>query len=440
MVTPIDEAIRTRLGSAVAAAMPRAGALFDDLAANTRGAHGITRAPYGEGEQYAFRLLAECGRQLELVAESDAGGNLYVTLPGADAGAPRIIIGSHLDSVPNGGNYDGAAGVIAGIAVLETFRRAGLHPRCDVSVMAIRSEEAGSWFSGRHDGHLGSRMALGLIGPDEFEAAVRVDSGRTLGEHVVECGFDPARVKCGPPHLTSERVGCYFELHIEQGPVLEAKNLAVGIVNSIRGNSRLRDARCLGAYNHGGATPQEMRQDAVIATSELIVRTDRKWRELDAHGRDLVFAYGKVSTDPEVHSLSKVPGEMRFTLDLRSGSPEVLAQMRDFVRDQAARIGVERNVRFELGDYSVSEPTVLDAQLLATLRTGCAALHLPAFEMASGGGHDAQEFTRAGIASAMIFVRNANGSHVAEESMAMSDFELGTRLLAWSVAVRAGLS
>lgn len=433
----LDPTTRARLDAAVHAAMPVAHALFDDLARNTRGSHGITRTPYGEGEQYAYRLLQARAQQLDLQCEWDTAGNLYMTRYGIDRSAPRVIIGSHLDSVPNGGNYDGAAGVIAGIVVLDAFARIGLAPHCDVSVMGIRAEEAGSWFSGAHDGHLGSRMALGTLRPSELDTAIRTDSGRSLGEHLAECGFNPERVRRGPPPLDPKRIGSYFELHIEQGPVLEAKGLPVGVVNSIRGNARLRDARCIGAYNHGGATPQEMRQDAVIATSELIVRVDRKWRELDTAGRDLVFAFGKLGTDPAVHSLSKVPGETRFSLDLRSGSGSVLAEMRAFVHEQAEQIAAERKVRFDLGEFSVSEPTVLAEALLGTLHAGCEALGLPAFVLPSGGGHDAQEFTRAGVPSAMIFVRNANGSHVAEEDMTMADFATGTRLLAWAVAASA---
>jgi N-carbamoyl-L-amino-acid hydrolase len=280
-------------------------------------------------------------------------------------------------------------------------------------------------------------MALGLIDPAELDQAVRLDTGRSLGQHIADCGFDPERVKRGPPHLAPQRIGRYFELHIEQGPVLERKELAVGIVDSIRGNSRLRASRCIGAYNHGGATPQEIREDAVIATADLVMRVHRKWQDLHAQGKDLVFAFGKLSTDPQLHSLSKVPGETRFSLDIRSGSPEVLATMREFVAGQARLIETEHRVRFELDEFTLSTPTVLDPALVATLRAGCEALGIPVFEMASGGGHDAQEFTRAGIASAMVFVRNAHGSHVAEEAMAMSDFERGTQLLAWAVSVEA---
>lgn len=437
MPASIDPATTARLAAAVTAAMPSAQALFDDLALNTRGTHGISRDPYGDGEQYAYRLVHGCATRLELQCSWDAAGNLYMTRPGSDPSAPALIIGSHLDSVPNGGNYDGAAGVIAGLAVLEAFGRAGIAHRGDVSVMAIRCEESSSWFAGEHGGHLGSRMALGLADPSELDKAVRLDTGRSLGQHIADCGFDPDRVRRGPAHLTSARVGRYFELHIEQGPVLELKDLAVGVVDSIRGNSRLRASRCVGAYNHGGATPQEIREDAVIATADLVMRVQGKWEALHAQGKDLVFAFGKLSTDPQVHSLSKVPGETRFSLDIRSGSPEVLATMRAFVAEQARLIEAQRRVRFELDDFTLSTPTVLDPALVETLRRGCSALGMPLFEMASGGGHDAQEFTRAGIPSAMVFVRNANGSHVAEEAMTMDDFERGTQLLAWAVAAEA---
>lgn len=165
-----------------------------------------------------------------------------------------------------------------------------------------------------------------------------------------------------------------------------------------------------------------------------MLAVERKWQELDAARRDLVFTFGKLYTDPKMHSLSKVPGEARFSLDLRSAEPEVLATMRELVPAAAAEIAQRRNVRFELGQFSVIEPTVLDGSLRQELKAGCAALELNAIDLASGGGHDAQDFMQAGVPAAMIFVRNANGSHVAEESMRMDDFEIGTRLLAWQLA------
>lgn len=430
-------ALQRGLADAVRAAMPMARELFDDLAAHTAGAKGITRTPYGEGEQYAYDLIARRAAALGLRSATDPAGNLYLTLPGADQAAPCWMIGSHLDSVPNGGNYDGAAGVIAGLAAIAALQSLNVTLLQDVTVMCIRAEEAGSWFSGAHGGHLGSRMALGLLKSSELDTAIRMDSGQSLRTHMQACGFAPERIGQGAPYLDPKRIKGYLEIHIEQGPVLEMKELPVGVVNSIRGNSRLRDARCLGAYNHGGATPQDVRQDAVIATSQLVLGVDRKWRELHATGRDLIFTFGKLFTDPAVHSLSKVPGEVNFSLDMRSGDPEVLALMRDFVREEAARVAAERRVRFDLGEYSITQPTVLDTNLRARLHEGSQALDIAVLDMASGGGHDAQEFTRAGVPSAMIFVRNANGSHVAEEAMTLGDFETATRLLTWMVAGEA---
>ena len=428
-------ALEQKLSTAVADAMPLAQSVFDSLARDTADpVGGVTRASYGEGEQYAHQLLTKLARELDLEVAVDQGGNLYMTLPGRDRKAGAWFVGSHLDSVPNGGNYDGAAGVVAGLAAIQAMQRAGIKPARDITVMGIRAEETGSWFSGAHGGHLGSRMALGLIRPDEFDIAIRLDSGRSLGEHMKECGFDPDTVRGKPPYLDPKRVRGYFELHIEQGPVLEHREIAVGVVTSIRGNSRLRNPCCLGAYNHGGATPQELRRDAVIATAELIQAVDRKWKELSTAGRDLVFTFGKLYTDPKVHSLSKVPGEVHFSLDVRSGEPEVLAIMREFVLRKADEIAASRNVRFELGKFAVTEPTVLDADLRRELHAGCEALGLPTMDIASGGGHDAQEFMKVDIPAAMIFVRNSHGSHVAAESMTLEDFEAGTRLLAWRLA------
>lgn len=429
------EPLERKLSAAVAGAMPLAQSVFDSLARDTADpAGGVTRASYGEGEQYAHELLARAARGLDLEVKADPGGNLYMTLPGRDRAAGAWFVGSHLDSVPKGGNFDGAAGVVAGLVAIQALKQAAITPSRDITVMGIRAEETGSWFSGPHGGHLGSRMALGLIRPDEFDVAIRVDSGRSLGEHMKELGFDPDAVRGKPPYIDPKRVKGYFELHIEQGPVLEHRGLPVGVVTSIRGNSRLRNPCCIGAYNHGGATPQELRQDAVIATAQLIGEVDRKWQEVNAAGRDLVFTFGKLYTDSKVHSLSKVPGEARFSLDIRSGEPEVLAMMREFVPAKAAEIAKIRNVRFDLGTFSVTEPTVLDAGLRRGLHAGCEALGLANMDLASGGGHDAQDFMKAGIPAAMIFVRNAHGSHVAEEAMTLEDFEVGTRLLAWQLA------
>jgi N-carbamoyl-L-amino-acid hydrolase len=419
---------------AVDAGMAAADDLFTQLAQQTADTQGVTRASYGEGEQIAHALVAETARQQGLEVASDLAGNLYMTLPGQNRSAAALITGSHLDSVPCGGNYDGAAGVVAGLVALDALKRTGITPPRDLTVMAVWSEECGSWFVGRHGGHLGSRAALGLMAAEELDTAIHLGSGLTLGEQMAACGLDPDRLRAAPPHLSRATVAGYLELHIEQGPVLESVAQPVGIVTGIRGNTRARDACCIGEYTHSGAVPQSHRHDAVLATAELLMGLETEAHKVLADGGDIVFAAGKLFTDPALHSLSKVPGDVRFTLDIRSLDRPTIKKFSDLACALAEDIAARRGVRFDLGDFPVSTPTLMDDAHRRHLWDGCAALDTPAIDIASGGGHDAQEFDRSGIPASMIFVRNANGSHNADEAMALDDFAAGTKLLAWALA------
>jgi len=336
--------------------------------------------------------------------------------------------------VPKGGNFDGAAGVVAGLTAVAAIKEAGIRPRQDVSVMAVRSEECSSWFTGDHGGHLGSRAALGLMKPSELDTAIHLGTGKTLGAQMTACGLAPAQLFDHPPSLDRQAVKAYIELHIEQGPVLERAETPVGVVTGIRGNARARAARCLGEYTHSGAVPQAHRHDAVLATAELLLALENETTAILDAGDDIVFAAGRFFTDPDMHALSKVPGEVNFTLDIRSLDQDILDRMSDLAQAKAAAIGARRGVRFELLPISFSAPTVMDPAHRKRLWEGCERLSIPAMDIASGGGHDAQEFERCGIPASMIFVRNANGSHNADEAMEMADFEQGTRLLAWMLA------
>ncbi len=422
------------LANAVDDSMALAEDLFDRLATETADGGGVTRASYGDGEQLAHDMVADAARGLGLEVTTDLAGNAYYVLPGRDRSAPQVMTGSHLDSVPKGGNFDGAAGVVAGLAAQAAMKAAGFDPARDVTVMAIRSEECSSWFRGRHGGHLGSRAALGLMQPAELENAIHLGTGRTLGEQMAACGLDPEKLMASPPHLTARDVSAYIELHIEQGPVLVAEEKPVGVVTGIRGNTRARDGRVLGEYTHSGAVPQAHRHDAVLAGAELLTALDRETEAVLSEGGDIVFAAGQFGTDPDMHSLSKVPGEVRFTLDIRSLDEATLTRMRGCAESVAAEIEARRGVQVDFGGFSVSQPTVMAANHCRLLREGCRALGIPAIDIASGGGHDAQEFDRIGVPSSMIFVRNDNGSHNADEAMEIADFALGTRLLAWMLA------
>src|SRR5258708_18729297 len=161
--------------------------MFDELSAKTRRGKGIVRDTYGAGEQAAHDILRHAARDCGLEVHVDAAGNSYATLPGRDRGAPAILMGSHLDSVPQGGNYDGAAGVVAGMAVLAGCRKAGWTPAFDIAVMGIRAEEA-AWFDASY---VGSYAAFGRLAPEILHVR-RSDSGRSLAEHMADAGCDGA--------------------------------------------------------------------------------------------------------------------------------------------------------------------------------------------------------------------------------------------------------
>src|SRR3954469_6385702 len=175
---------------------------FDHLRRHSKSRLGVTRASYGAGEQMAHDLMQAIGQTLALEQRIDAAGNLYLTLPGRDRSLPAIMTGSHLDSVPEGGNYDGAAGVGAGLALLARWVAAGRQPRHDVTVMGVRAEEL-SWFPAPY---IGSRAAFGRLEPEALDRCVRRDTGGTLARHMAEAGFQPERIRAREKQLDVARI------------------------------------------------------------------------------------------------------------------------------------------------------------------------------------------------------------------------------------------
>ena len=392
--------------------------LFAELRARSFDGVGVTRDAYGPGEAMAHALVQEAGAAIGLEGRSDPVGNLYLTLPGADRAAKPVLVGSHLDSVARGGNYDGAAGVLAGLAAVSGMRRAGFVPARDVTVMVTRAEEAGAWFPTSYPG---ARGALGTLRPEEL-ATPRNDTGRSLAEHMREQGFDPDFVARGGRVLGPDTVAAFLELHIEQGPVLDAEEIPVGIVTGIPGSRRLRQGRVVGEYNHSGGTPRKYRRDAAIALAELALALDEAWCAMEAKGHKLVCTFCTLATTAEA-GFTKIPGEAVFQLDVRSVNLHCCDAIFEVLYDRIPQIEARRGVRFELGAEGGSRPAPMDAGVQEGLRRAAEALGIPAKVMASGGGHDAGAFANAGIPAGMLFVRNQNGSHNPHEAMRMEDFE-----------------
>jgi N-carbamoyl-L-amino-acid hydrolase len=408
------------MSGAVQPDLALAATLFEALDHATRRGRGVVRDSYGAGEQAAHDIVRSAAGTSGLEISVDAIGNLFMTLPGRDRSAPRIVMGSHLDSVPQGGNYDGAAGVIAGLSVLSAMRHARVVPDCDLSVMAIRAEES-AWFD---VAYVGSAGAFGLLDPACLSVP-RSDNGESLESTLRQRGFDPQPIRERRPLLDPSRIRAYLELHIEQGPTLVARDLPAAVVSGMRGCKRFRNARCTGEYAHSGAVSRPYRRDAVAATVAFLHHMESVWLQQEQAGADLVLTAGELFTDPAMHGPSKIAGQTRFVLDLRSLSETTMDAVAAEARAAAARIGAAYRVNIDLGAATDSPAAMMDGRLRAALMS---LLEHP-FEMASGAGHDAAVFAKVGVPSAMILVRNENGSHNADEAMALEDFAVGARAL-----------
>jgi beta-ureidopropionase / N-carbamoyl-L-amino-acid hydrolase len=386
---------------------------------------GVTRASYGEGEQLAHDMMREWAGELELEVATDYAGNQYMTLPGRNRSAPRIMIGSHMDSVPHGGNYDGAAGVVAGMTALHRMRKSGVIPNMDVTVMAIRAEEL-SWFPAPY---IGSRAAFGILPQSVLDQVVRFDTNRPLAVHMKEAGFDPDDLRAGKRYLRAADIRTYIEVHIEQGPHLVQIGKRCAVVTGIRGNHRYKYCRVMGEYGHAGAVPRADRRDALFAAVEFAAALESMWKRRESAGQDLVCTVGQFYTDSAVHTITKIPGEVRFTMDYRSYDENILADCHRELSELAKHIGQERRVSIELGEYTRAQAAVMDASLVALARRTAQRLGIDAPDMASGAGHDCAVFANEGVPCAMIFIRNDGGSHNPNEEMDIEDFSGACALL-----------
>lgn len=409
---------------ALLTALDRAKRLFDELATLSTDAPGVTRASFGPIEDAAHAMIAREAVALGLETRTDSIGNLYVTLPGTDRDAPVLMTGSHLDSVPHGGNFDGAAGVIAGLVLLEHLSD-GPQPPCDVTLMAIRAEEM-IWFP---EHYLGSRAAFGLLPRDAPDRVKRSDTKRSLAEHMAEAGFDPQVIRDAKPQLYPNDIAAFVEVHIEQGPVLVEDQRPIGIVSAIRGNIRHRFCRIEGETTHAGGVPRQSRRDAVLAGAELAQAMETYWLQTEAKGGDMVLTLGEFTTDPNLHGITKVPGLLTFTLDVRSQDDTVLNLFERWVQQQAREIGDRRGVRIDLGPYTQAAAAPMEASLRRGLVMAAEKRGIDYLELPSGGGHDCATFASLGIPSAMLFIRNENGSHNPNEHMDFPDFSKACAVL-----------
>ncbi|MGQ0664445.1 MAG: Zn-dependent hydrolase [Pseudomonadota bacterium] len=416
-----EASLQTGLDPALQALARR---LFDELRRQTFDGVGVSRATYGAGETAGMAVVGAAARREGLRVEYDAAANLVITLDGREPDKPFVACGSHLDSVPQGGNFDGAAGVIGGLLALLRQKATGAAPPRTIKVYALRGEES-AWFG---KCYLGSSALFGRFDARDLTLRLR-ESETTLGQAMEACGADVARVATGARLVDPQDMALFLELHIEQGPVMVARGLPVAIVTGIRGNVRHPEAVCRGEAAHAGAVPRWLRRDAVFAASELVMRLDRRWESLLEAGEDLVVTCGIFGTNPAEHAMSRVPGELRYALEYRSQSEATLEAFGEILAEETASIGRRRGVVFDLGRTVRSASAVMHPGLVEHLMSLCARRGVPHERIPSGAGHDAAIFANQGIPTAMIFIRNQHGSHNPREAMEFDDFFLGVEIL-----------
>lgn len=401
--------------------------VFETVRQMSAEGRGVTRQGYGSVECKVVEYLKSVGRDLNLEICDDAAGNVWMRLPGIDPSLPAFVSGSHADSVPEGGNYDGLAGVTAALAVAWWMRRTHFTPKRDYVVLVMRCEE--SSFFGK--AYIGSLAFTGQLTTNETNLKHRTED-KTLGDFMSDCGIDVAKITSGQPLVDLKKIAAFVELHIEQGPTLDSSDTErVGIVTGIRGNVRHKAVRCIGQTAHSGAVDKQFRHDAVMATAELIHTMDKHWDEWLAKGEDLVFTIGVLKTAPTA-AITVVPGETTFSVDMRSLKLDTVKRFEELMRQEAERIGQKRGVKFEFDKLLVTQPASVDAALSDKLAATAAKCGIPVKRLASGAGHDSAVIGNKGVPVAMIFVANQNGSHNPYETMKLEDFMVGADLL-WRI-------
>lgn len=361
----------------------------------------------------AADVVARWMEEAGMTTRRDAVGNVVGRYGG---GGRPLVLGSHLDTVPNAGTFDGPLGIVAAIAVVERLAEGGTQPSVPVEVVAFADEE-GTRFG---TSFLGSAAYVGAFEPPWLE--LEDAEGISLGDAIRASGGDPEAAVAGrPPELAG-----YLEVHIEQGPVLERESLPVGVVTAIAGQTRARIA-LTGEAGHAGTLPMDARHDALAAAAEIVLAVERRGRA----EQGLVATVGSLALSPNVGNV--VPGEVRLLVDMRHPDDAVRRRAAEELRAEAASIAAGRGVGTEWTTRYDTPAVVLDEVLRGRLVEGIRARGLPVRELASGAGHDAVMLSRV-CPAAMLFVRCAGGiSHDPRESVTEEDVAVALDVLEHAV-------
>jgi hydantoinase/carbamoylase family amidase len=383
---------------------------------------GVTRVSWSTELAAANQWLVEHARDLGLEAEVDPAGNVVCRWVGTAPGEPAIVVGSHLDTVPDGGRYDGAFGVLSGLEALARLRERGFTPRRPVWLVAFNDEEGTRFDASMFGSHA-------FVGDDVTHFLDRVDAtGVRLDEAMRAAGADPAAL---PEAARIGQVGHYLELHIEQGPRLERSGAPMAVVSEIVG-MRGYVVTLSGKANHAGTTPMDARQDALAGAARIALGLREEVRAREG----MTVNVGRLEVEPG--GANVIPGVARFTVDIRAPKPDQVRQADELVRATVADVSDDEGLRFEVLETFVHPATELDPDLRALLARHTEAAGAEVVELASGAGHDAM-VVASHVPAAMLFVPSRAGvSHAPDEYTPPEWYEPALTVLTEALAELAG--
>jgi|SRR5580658_425386 N-carbamoyl-L-amino-acid hydrolase len=382
---------------------------------------GVCRLSLGEFDrQVRVWFVAQC-EAVGCTVTIDGMGNIFARRKGRDDTLPPVGFGSHLDTQPTGGKFDGILGVLAGLEILRTLDDAGYETAAPLELVNWTNEE-------------GARFSPSMMGSAVFAGKYRLEDARarsdkdgiTVGSALDGIGF------AGPAPCGGRRYGAFLELHIEQGPLLEASGTEIGIVTGVQG-IRWYEVEVTGRDSHAGTTPMSHRRDAFQGAAQVAVALDALARR---HGPHAVATIGICRVEPG--STNVIPGRVDFTIDLRHPELAVLDTIEAALGETIAAVGAETGLEFEVTPVQAAAPVRFDPRIIGEIRTAAESCGFSHRDIVSGAGHDAANL--ASVApTAMIFVPCRDGlSHNEAESIAPDQAGAGADTLLRAVLALAG--
>jgi N-carbamoyl-L-amino-acid hydrolase len=390
-----------------------------EIGATAKG--GCRRLALGDEDKAARDLFRQWCQEAGCRVTVDEMGNMFARRPGRDNTKAPVGAGSHLDTQPHGGKFDGVFGVLAALEVVRALNEAGIETAVPLEIVNWTNEEGARFAPGM--------LASGVFGGvfDLEYALSRVDlAGKGVGQELARIGY-AGDVPCGDHAFTA-----FFEAHIEQGPILEREQKQVGVVTAVQG-FRWYDVTITGQDAHAGSTPMHGRRDALLGAAQFIQAVNELALTYAPDGRGTV---GQFQVSP--NSRNTIPGRVDLTIDMRHPEAVVLTAMDGAVHDIGERIATEMDVAVGVELVSYSPPVVFDEGCITAVQTACQSLGIPYRRMISGAGHDACYISRISPTS-MIFVPCAGGiSHNEAESARPEDLEAGANVLLRAILHYAG--